>query len=159
MFRPIRRKKNEISLDDAKALLKSERRGVLAVNGDDGYPYAIPVNFCYDESEGKIYFHGSRVGHKVDALTACDKVCFTVFGNERVKDEDEWAPYVQSVVIFGKCRAMLDKSLAECKLRRLAEKYYPSEDLIDEEIERSGKAVQLYEIDIEHISGKEVKER
>ena len=29
----------------------------------------------------------------------------------------------------------------------------------DEEIERSGKAVQLFEIEIEHISGKEIQEK
>ena len=82
MFRTIRKKKNEISIDTAKALLQSSRRGVLAVNGDDGYPYAIPINYVYDDDAQKIYFHGARVGHKVDALRACDKVCFTVYGNE-----------------------------------------------------------------------------
>ena len=41
MFREMRRKKKEISIDMAKLLLESSRRGVLAVNGDDGYPYAI----------------------------------------------------------------------------------------------------------------------
>ena len=38
MFRPIRRKKKEMDLDAAKELLQCSRRGVLAVNGDDGYP-------------------------------------------------------------------------------------------------------------------------
>ena len=42
MFREMCRKKNEISIDMAKQLLESSRCGVLAVNGDDGYPYAIP---------------------------------------------------------------------------------------------------------------------
>ena len=41
MFRPMRRKAKEISTDVAKKLLCNERRGVFAVNGDDGYPYAI----------------------------------------------------------------------------------------------------------------------
>ena len=76
MFRPIRKKKNEISTDEALALLQGSRRGVLAVNGDDGYPYAIPVNYYFDKENRKIYFHGARVGHKVDALRACDKICF-----------------------------------------------------------------------------------
>ena len=83
MFRTIRKKKNEISIDTAKTLLQSSRRGVLAVNGDNGYPYAIPINYVYDDDAQKIYFHGARAGHKVDALRACDKVCFTVYGNER----------------------------------------------------------------------------
>lgn len=96
MFRPIRKKKNEISTDEALALLQDSRRGVLAVNGDDGYPYAIPVNYYFDKENRKIYFHGARVGHKVDALRACDKICFTVYGHETIKEE-AWAPFMQSV--------------------------------------------------------------
>ena len=110
MFRTIRKKKNEISIDTAKALLQSSRRGVLAVNGDDGYPYAIPINYVYDDDAQKIYFHGARAGHKVDALRACDKVCFTVYGNETIKEED-WAPFVQSVVVFGRCHLVESLSL------------------------------------------------
>lgn len=87
MFRAIRKKKNEIDAEAAKALLRSGRRGVLAVNGDDGYPYAIPINYVYDGDARKIYFHGARAGHKVDALRACDKVCFTVYGNETIREE------------------------------------------------------------------------
>ena len=44
-------------------------------------------------------------------------------------------------------------------LKRLAMKYYPSEQLADEEIRISGKAAQLFVIEIEHLSGKEVQER
>ena len=158
MFRTIRKKKNEISTDAAKTLLQSSRRGVLAVNGDDGYPYAIPINYVYDDDAQKIYFHGARVGHKVDALRACDKVCFTVYGNETIKEE-KWAPFVQSTVIFGR-RHLLEESAETTEiLKKIAVKYYPNEQLIDEEIKRSGKAVQLFEIEIEHISGKEIQEK
>lgn len=158
MFRPIRRKNKEISVDAAKALLIHERRGVLAVNGDDGYPYAVPVNFYYNEATGRIYFHGAAVGHKADALRADDKVCFTVYGNESVKDV-EWAPYVQSAVVFGRCRPVKDREEVITLVRQIAKKYYPNDALIDEEIAQSGKAVQVYEITIEHLSGKEIQER
>lgn len=158
MFRPSRRKQKEISREAAEKLLASERRGVLAVNGDDGYPYAIPVNYYYDAENQKIYFHGARVGHKVDSLKNSDKICFTVYGNETVKDL-EWAPYLQSVVIFGRCHFVEDQSLAGESLRALARKYYPDEASIDEEISASGKAVQMYVIEIEHLSGKEIQER
>lgn len=87
MFRPIRKKKNEISPEQAEQLLLHCRRGVLAVNGEGGYPYAVPINFLFDPENRKIYFHGARAGHKVDALRACDKVCFTVYGGETLRDE------------------------------------------------------------------------
>lgn len=158
MFRPIRKIKNQISEAAAVSLLQSARRGVLAVNGDDGYPYAIPVNYFYDAEQQKIYFHGARSGHKVDAIKNCDKVCFTVFGNESIKDE-VWAPYLQSVVVFGRCR-LLDAGMESMGLlKRFAMKYYPEESMVDEEIAAAGNATQMYEIAIEHFSGKEVQER
>lgn len=158
MFRPIRKKKNEIDVNAAQALLQNSRRGVLAVNGDDGYPYAIPVNYFYDTESQKIYFHGARAGHKVDALKACDKICFTVYGNEQIKEE-AWAPFMQSVVVFGRCHLMEAGPKATALLKRFAMKYYPNEQLADEEIEHAGKAVQMFEIEIEHLSGKEIQER
>lgn len=157
-FRPIRRKNKEISVELSKKLLKEARRGILAVNGDNDYPYAIPVNFYFDENVNKIYFHGSRAGHKSDALNKCNKVCFTVCGNENIKDVS-WAPYVTSTVVFGRCNVITDLELAGIMLREFALKYYPDQETVEEEIKVSGKGVQMYEIEIEHISGKEVQER
>lgn len=158
MFRPIRRIKKEISHEAARKLLLESKRGILAVNGDEGYPYAIPVNYLYDEEQSKIYFHGAKAGHKVDALKRCDKVCFTVFGNETIKDL-EWAPYWQSTVVFGRCHLLEINEETELILRQVARKYYPDEAAIDAEINSSIKAVQMYEITIEHMSGKEIQER
>ncbi|MBQ5709699.1 MAG: pyridoxamine 5'-phosphate oxidase family protein [Anaerotignum sp.] len=158
MFRPIRKKKNEISVDKAKAVLHSSRRGVLAVNGDDGYPYAIPINYLYDEENEKIIFHGAKAGHKVDALKKNDKICFTVFGNEAVKEE-AWAPFLQSVVVFGRCHLVESQEEAIALVKKFAAKYYPNMDMVNEEAALSGRAVQMFEIQIEHLSGKEVQER
>lgn len=158
MFRPMRRKAKEISIEETKYVLQNARYGVLAVNGDDGYPYAIPVNYYYDKENSKIYFHSSRAGHKVDSLNASDKICFTVCGEEVVKEED-WAPFVKSAVVFGRCRAVEDQEEAIKLVKRFAMKYYPDERLADDEIAQSGKAVRMYEITIEHMSGKEIQEK
>ena len=155
MFRKIRKIKNEIDKDAVDSLLHSCRRGVLSMNGEDGYPYAIPVNYYYDEANQKIYFHGAKAGYKVDCLNSCDKVCFTVFGNESIKDL-EWAPYVQSVVVFGRCRLVDTNNEV---LKTFMMKYYPSVDLVDKVIEEDSKFVQMYEISIEHKSGKQVQEK
>lgn len=158
MFREVRKKKNEISVEAANALLRKARRGVLAVNGDDGYPYAIPVNYFYDEEAERIYFHGAKAGHKVDALKESDKICFTVCGEETIKDLD-WAPYVQSTVVFGRCHLIADQALAIEKLKQFAMKYYPTEQMVVDEIADNGKYAQMFEIEIEHVSGKEVQEK
>lgn len=158
MFRAIRKKKNEISLDEAKELLRCSRRGILAVNGEDGYPYAIPMNYLYQETEHKIIFHGAKVGYKVDCLKACDKVCFTVYGNESMKEE-AWAPFLQSVVVFGRCRLVEEQEDKMELLKKFAMKYYPNQALVEKEVASAGMGVQMFELAIEHISGKAVQER
>ena len=158
MFRPIRKKKNEISPEQAEQLLLHCRRGVLAVNGEGGYPYAVPINFLFDPENRKIYFHGARAGHKVDALRACDKVCFTVYGGEFYKN-DHWAPYVQSVLVYGRCRLVENIAVTEARVRELAMKYYPSAEEVEAEIAKDLRAVQLYEITVEHMTGKQVHEK
>lgn len=158
MFRPMRRANREIPQEAAKHLLKQSRRGVLAVNGDDGYPFAIPVNYFYDQEQDKIYFHGAKSGHKVDALKKNDKVCFTVCGNEHFEPGD-WAPYVQSTVVFGRCRLVEDAAATEARVRELGLKYYPGREEVEKEIAKAIKGVQLYEITIEHLTGKQIQEK
>lgn len=110
------------------------------------------------KEQRKLYRYGKAVVAIQSAGRACDKVCFTVFGNETIRT-DAWAPFMQSVVVFGRCHLMEAGPEASQRLKLLAMKYYPSEQLVDEEIAQSGKAVQVFEIEIEHMSGKEVQER
>ena len=102
--------------------------------------------------------YGKQSGHKVDSLRSSDKICFTVYGNEMVKEES-WAPFLQSVVIFGRCHLVESGEKTTKLLKQFAMKYYPNEQMVDEEIAQAGKAAQLFEIEIEHMSGKEVQER
>ena len=159
MFRPLRRKKRAITDQEARELLVNCKRGIFAVNGDDGYPYAIPVNYYFDPEHNKIYFHGAKAGHKVDALKRSDKVCFTVVSGESVETGEAWAPFLRSAVVFGRCHLVEDpgETLRLCK--KFAMKYYPTEKMVDDEVAASGKAVRMFCIEIEHISGKRVQER
>ena len=154
----MRRTKRAISDEDARRLLEQGRRAVLAVNGDDGYPFAFPINYRFDAEENRIYFHGAKAGQKVDALRRSDKVCLTVMGNEHF-EPGEWAPYVQSAVVFGRCRLVDDAAQTEAEVRRLALKYYPSADEVEKELAKYLAAVQLYEIEIEHLTGKQIQEK
>ena len=159
MFKPVRIKINEIDRAATEALLQSNRRGIIAMNGVEGYPYAIPINYFYDCDNKKIYFHGAKAGHKVESLKTSDKVCFTVYGNERIDESESWAPYVQSVVVFGRCRLLEAGPESIARLKEFAMKYYPDEALADDQIARNGRATQMFEITIEHMSGKQVQEK
>ena len=158
MFRKIRRVKNEISVEEAKKLLHHNRRGALAVHGDRGYPYCIPINFYYDEDDNRIYFHSAKSGHKIDAIKADDKVCFTSWDDGDL-EEGDWAYHVSCCVVFGRARLVEDLNLARDRIRKFALKYYPTAQEVDQEIERSFKAVQMVAIDIDHISGKRIHEK
>lgn len=158
MFRKVRRIKNEITVEEAKDLLRNNKRAAFSVNGDAGYPYTVPINFYYDEEENRIYFHSAKKGHKVDSIINSDKVCLTTW-NDGYIDDGDWAYHVSSCVVFGRARLVNDHKITEEKVRKFALKYYPSIEEVEQEIKMGIKGVQLIEMEIEHISGKMVHER
>ena len=157
MFRPMRRAKKAIPDEAAKWLLQTERRGVLAVNGDLGYPYAVPVNFLYDEAAGKLYFHGAKEGHKIDAIRACDKASFCVH-DEGQRVAGEWPLHFCSVIVFGRIAPVTDAALTETACRRLAEKFTDDAAYIDAEIAAARDRVLCLALTPEHMTGKRIKE-
>ena len=92
MFRDVVRTKQKLSEAECIDLLKSEVRGVLAVLGDEAYPYAVPTNFWYNAEDGKLYFHSGKRGHKIDAIKRHDKASFCVYDSGIRKDGD-WRGY------------------------------------------------------------------
>ena len=158
MFRKVRKIKNEISLEEAKVVLRNNKRAAFSVNGDDGYPYVIPINFYYDEAEHRIYFHSAKKGYKIDSIKVSDKVCFTTWDNGHL-EEGDWAYHVSSCVVFGRAKLIEDRQITEDKVRKFALKYYPTAENVEEEIQAGIQGVQLIAIEIEHISGKRIHER
>ena len=43
MFREMRRKTQALSREDCDGVLNRGTSGVLALSGDEGYPYAVPI--------------------------------------------------------------------------------------------------------------------
>ncbi|MDE6777694.1 MAG: pyridoxamine 5'-phosphate oxidase family protein [Oscillospiraceae bacterium] len=158
MFRKMRRNQQEVSQQECIAVLKTEKRGVLAVLGDNNYPYAVPMNFYYDEQENKIYLHSAKSGHKLDAIQNCDKVCFTTW-NQGIKKQDDWAFYVTSVIIMGKAELIHDENLKMKQVKNLGLKYYPSEQEVQEVMRKHISNVQLIAISIDNMTGKLVHEK
>ena len=157
MFRKMRRFKQQLSDEECRAILKAEPRGVLAVSGDDGYPYALPISHYYDEEANKLYFHGAKAGHKLDAIRKSDKVSFCVYDKGFVK-EGEWALNIKSVIVFGRLRPVTDPERTEEICRRLGNKFYPDPESVEKEIERDLSRVLCLELEIEHMTGKLVNE-
>lgn len=157
MFRPMIRFKQQIPNDECIEILKNEPRGVLSLAGDDGYPYGIPITHYYDEESGKIYFHGSRKGHKIDAINRNDKVSFCVY-DEGYRKDGEWALNIKSVIVFGKIK-MIDDYDKKCEIcKKLCHKFTNDEEYIEKEISLYAKKALVLEITPEHITGKLVNE-
>ena len=156
-FRSMRRFKQALSGAECVELLKTEKRGTLAVIGDGGYPYALPINYYYDEAENKIYFHCSGSGHKADAMSHCDNVCFTA--HDAGEQRGDWSYYVRSVIVFGRAKPVKDTVIKYEKAKAFGMKYYPSTEELDRELERDLDRVRIMEITIEHMSGKLVHEK
>ena len=155
MFRELTRKKQMLSSDECEKILKQEVRGVLAVNGDDGYPYALPINYYFDEKSNKVYFHSGKVGHKLDAITNSDKVSFCVYDKGYHKD-GHWSLNIRSVIIFGRIRIVDD--WADELMVNFCKRFTDDMDYICAEIENFRRNTAVLCLEIEHMTGKLVNE-
>lgn len=155
MFREMRRKRQLLSDEESEAILRKMTHGVLALHGDGGYPYAVPVSYVY--ADGKIYFHSALEGHKVDAIRWDARVSFCVVEQDDVKPA-EFTTYFRSVIAFGKARILSDEAEKRAALERLAGKYSPGEAGLEAEILKDFRHLLMVCIDIEHLTGKEAIE-
>lgn len=157
MFRKMRRFKQELDKQECIEILKKQPRGVLSVIGDDGYPYGMPMDHWYCEVDGKLYFHGAREGHKLDAIRANDKVSFCVY-DEGYRKEGEWALNIRSVVVFGRMRIVEDEEKRREICTNLGLKFTDDPQYIENELKNSFPRVCCLELVPEHMTGKLVKE-
>lgn len=156
MFREMRRKKQVLSQEDSIAVLNRGTSGVLAVYGDDGYPYAVPLSYIYHDS--KIYFHGAKTGHKLDAIARNNKVSFCVIDADQVVPQ-KYTTYFRSVITFGRARILEDEREKRTAFETLAAKYSPDDEQGRlQEIDKLFDQTCLVEIKIDHMTGKEAIE-
>ena len=159
-FRPMRRANQALSEDEIREVLRSAKRGVLSVTGDDGWPYCVYLNPFYDEESGRIYFHGGKIGHKIDALRRDPRACFTAI-DDGTHDETRppaWALTFRSVVAFGRVEFVDDHEAAFDICRKLCRRFPMDEAAIEEEIRKAGAAVLVFALVPEHVTGKRVHE-
>ena len=157
MFRKMRRFKQQISDEECIRVLKEQPRGVLSMIGDDGYPYGIPLDHWYCEEDGKLYFHGAKEGHKIDAIAKCDKVSYCVMDNGFRKD-GEWALNINSVIVFGRIKLVDDVDKARQIGENLCRKFTDDEEYIQHELTNALPRAQCLELIPEHMTGKLVNE-
>ena len=158
MFRELMRPGQAVPREECVEILEQQLRGVLSVQGDDGYPYGIPLNHYYCPEDGRLYFHSGKKGHKADAIRRCDKASFCVW-DEGVRNEGEWALNFRSVIVFGRIEIVEDPEKLADIARRLSRKFTDDEEFIKFEIGRSGPHTLMFALVPEHMTGKRVREQ
>lgn len=152
MFPKMRRFKQELSQEETVRVFETNSYGVLALSGDDGYPYAVPLSYLF--ADGCLYFHGAKQGHKMDAIQAESKASFCVVGQDKVVPK-EFTTYFISAIAFGNITIVEDESKKRAILETISEKYAPGDvEGREHEINKAWKSVCVFQLEIEHMTGK-----
>ena len=155
-FREMRRKRQQLSEEESIGILQKATAGTLALLGDNGYPYAVPISYVYHER--KLYFHSALAGHKVDAIRNCDKASFCVIDKDDVQPE-KYTTFFRSVIAFGRIHIIEDEQEKQETARLLGNRYNPDqEEALQKELEKGLARMVMIRFDMEHLTGKQAIE-
>ncbi len=152
----MRRRKQELSQDEILQILEKGTSGVLALIGDNGYPYAVPLSYVY--SDNTFYFHSAKEGHKIDSIRNSCHASFCVVDKDDVHPQ-EYTTYYRSVISFGRITIIEDYDEKYTSARVFAKKYNKNDEkLLKKEMEKSFDHMLMLRFDIDHMTGKEAIE-
>lgn len=155
-FRPMRRNKQQLTDSESRDILTKATSGVLALLGDHGYPYAVPLSFVLYEN--LLYFHSAVEGHKIEAVRNDEKASFCVIGQDNVCGEKFSTDY-RSVIAFGKISVVSDTDERRLALTLLADKYSPqvAEPEVRATLDSAWNRVAILRFEIRNLSGKQAR--
>lgn len=155
-FGDMRRKRQQLSEEENIRILKEATSGTLALLGDNGYPYAVPISYVY--ADGCLFFHSAMSGHKIDAIRNYDKASFCVIDQDDVHPE-KYTTFFRSVIAFGRIHIIEDDAEKFKTARLLGNRYNPNhEEALQKELEKGFSRMLVIRFDIEHLTGKEAIE-
>ena len=155
-FRAMRRKRQQLSEEESIEILRKATAGTLALLGDGGYPYAVPISYVF--ADGKLYFHSALSGHKIDAIRNCNKASFCVIDKDDVQPT-KYTTFFRSVIAFGRIHIIEDEQEKLETARLLGDRYNPNqEEALQKELEKGLSRMLMIRLDIEHLTGKQAIE-
>jgi len=138
------------------AILRQVLVGRIATISLKGFPVIKPVNFLY--LDGKIYFHSSMKGEKIEDIRRGSPICFEVDQPIAYVIATKVACranyYYRSIIVKGKASFVKDQDKKREILEKMMEKYQPEGDYGEIPMEILKKTAVI-EITVEKISGKE----
>lgn len=152
----MRRYRQQLSREECECILDRCTSGVLALAGDGGYPYAVPLSYVY--ADGAIMFHSAVQGHKIVAIKRDSRCSFCVIDQDEIKPA-EFTTHFRSVIAFGRIHILESVDEKVQALRLLGRRYSPGDEHgLQHEINQSLDHVLILRLDIEHMTGKEAIE-
>lgn len=154
MFREMRRKGQSLPKEEIVRILEDSSHGILALTGDDGYPYAVPLSFVYHDD--RLIFHSALAGHKIDSIRASAKASFCIVDRDDVVPMEYTTRY-RSVIAFGRVSIVSDDDKRRSYIEELSMKYAPfdTQEHRNQEISKEWDGLCVLEFMIDHITGKE----
>ena len=152
-MREMTHAKRKLSYETTIELLKKGEHGILALNGDDGYPYAVPITYSYfDEC---IYFQSANHGYKIDILKNNPKACFSVILNVEVLPSKFSAKF-ESIIVTGDISFVEDKQEKDKVLIDLIDRYSSEYKEMGMKFVHGpfGEKTAVFKMTIKEISGK-----
>lgn len=152
MVHKMYKENRQLSREDTLALLKRGNFGTLSVNGDDGYPYATPVNFILVDD--KVYIHSAPYGYKIDCLKKSAKCCFTAIISAEIIPSKITATF-ESVILTGDVVFVEDKAEKRAALEAFVTQKHPGFEevgfkMIDTQLDKTA----VLRIDPQSMTGK-----
>ena len=146
MFPEMRRKKQQLSPEACIAILDRGTSGILALCGDDGWPYAVPLSYVRQEG-------------KLDLLRQNPKASFCVVDQDQIVPE-KYTTYFRSVILFGTVRELTDDGEKHAAIEALALRYHPTDtpEGRTAAIDQDWAPLCVLEMTVEHMTGKEAIE-
>lgn len=152
MFREIRRENRALSEAEAREILARAEHGVLATLGEDGWPYAVPLNHVLVGDD--LYLHCALKGHKLENIAHEERVSYCAVASAEVVPS-MFSTLYESAVVFGRASLVMDAAEKHSALKLLTERFSGScEERFEEHMRQRGQGTALIRIRIERVTGK-----
>lgn len=156
MNREMYKKDRQLPEEQARAIFEKGHHGILSVNGDDGYPYGVPVNYVY--LNDCIYIHSAKYGYKIEALENNRNVCFTAILSSEILPSKFTAAF-ESVIAFGTASFVEDDAEKQKALETFVDRFSPEfKENGRKFIAAAFEKTAIIKINVESMKGKSYQE-
>lgn len=129
----------------------------IALN-DEGFPYIVPLNFglLVEEDEVQLYFHGAKIGTKMDLIKKDPRASFEMDCEHRLIEGDLGCKYsmaFESVIGTGKIEIVEGEEKISA-LHYIMKQYTDKSFTFDQ---RHTNIIEVFKLRVESMTGKRLK--